>query len=173
MDTLKRKFTALLPSLNGRGRRVAVAAEARALGYGGVAKVARASGVSVSTIWRGLRELKQAYGELYAEVSRLVHEADPIRLIAIGAPDDEYDVEVSTILPRLHEATSASDVHRIVYEEFVHWFDADIAGPPEIYCQRRSGTRASDLRKRQTGRLQATTTGAFGEVAASRCGGRS
>ena len=77
--------------------------------------------------------LKQAYRELYAEVSRLVREADPIRLIAIGAPDDEYDVEVSTILPRLHEATSASDVHRIVYEEFVHWFDADIAGPPEIY----------------------------------------
>lgn len=78
--------------------------------------------------------LKQAYGELYAEVSRLVREADPIRLIAIGAPDDEYDVEVSTILPRLHEATSASDVHRIVHEEFVHWFDADIAGPPEIYA---------------------------------------
>ncbi len=78
--------------------------------------------------------LKQAYGELYAEVSRLVREADPIRLIAIGAPDDEYDTEVSTILPRLYEATSASDVHRIVHEEFVRWFDADIAGPPEIYA---------------------------------------
>lgn len=77
--------------------------------------------------------LKQAYRELHAEVSRLIREADPIRLIAIGAPDDEYDVEVSTILSRMHEATSASDVHRIVYEEFVHWFDADIAGPPEIY----------------------------------------
>lgn len=51
--------------------------------------------------------LKQAYRELYAEVSRLVREADPIHLIAIGAPDDEYDVEVSTILPRLHEAMSA------------------------------------------------------------------
>lgn len=35
-----------------------VAAEARTIGYGGVARVARASGVSVSTIWRGLRELK-------------------------------------------------------------------------------------------------------------------
>ncbi|MGB5196111.1 MAG: ISAzo13 family transposase [Candidatus Deferrimicrobium sp.] len=59
MDTLKRKFAALLPALNERGRRLAVAAEARALGYGGVAKVARASGVSVSTIWRGLKELKK------------------------------------------------------------------------------------------------------------------
>ncbi|MHB1463483.1 MAG: ISAzo13 family transposase [Desulfobacteria bacterium] len=59
MDALKQKFAALLPALNERGRRLAAAAEARALGYGGVAKVARASGVSVSTIWRGLRELKK------------------------------------------------------------------------------------------------------------------
>jgi len=59
VDALKRKFAALLPALNERGRRLAAAAEARALGYGGVAKVARASGVSVSTIWRGLRELKK------------------------------------------------------------------------------------------------------------------
>jgi transposase len=57
VDALKQKFTALLPALNERGRRLAVAAEARALGYGGVAKVARASGVSISTIWRGLREI--------------------------------------------------------------------------------------------------------------------
>jgi transposase len=56
---LKQKFAALLPALNERGRRLAVAAEARALGYGGVAKVARASGVSTSTIWRGLRELRK------------------------------------------------------------------------------------------------------------------
>lgn len=59
MDALKRKFAALLPALNERGRRLAAAAEARALGHGGVAKVARASGVSVSTIWRGLREIKK------------------------------------------------------------------------------------------------------------------
>lgn len=59
MDKLKQKFAALLPALNERGRRLAAAAEARALGYGGVAKVARASGVSTSTIWRGLREFKK------------------------------------------------------------------------------------------------------------------
>ncbi len=57
-----------------------------------------------------------------------------MHLIAIGAPDDEYDPEVSTILPRLREATSRNDVHRIVHEEFVHWFGADIAGPAETYA---------------------------------------
>ena len=71
--------------------------------------------------------LKAAYGALYTEVSRLLREADPIRLIARGAPDDEYDPEVSTILPRLREARSPDDVQRIVNEEFAHWFTAEIA----------------------------------------------
>jgi transposase len=59
VDVLRQKFAALLPALNERGRRLAVAAEARSLGYGGVARVAKASGISASTIWRGLREIKK------------------------------------------------------------------------------------------------------------------
>ena len=77
--------------------------------------------------------LEAAYGTLYTEVSRLLREADPIRLIVIGAPDDEYDPEVSTILPRLREAKSPDDVQRIVHEEFVHWFGAETAGPTTHY----------------------------------------
>ncbi len=80
------------------------------------------------------KTLQAAYGDLYLEVSRLLREADPIRLIKIGAPDDEYDIEVGTILPRLREAHSATDVQRIIHEEFVRWFDSDIAGPEEIYA---------------------------------------
>jgi transposase len=57
IDALQRKFASVLPALTERGRRLAVAAEARALGYGGIARVARASGVSRSTIQRGLREI--------------------------------------------------------------------------------------------------------------------
>ena len=51
------KFTSLLPYLNERQRRLYLAAEARALGHGGVARVARATGVSRPTIQQGLREL--------------------------------------------------------------------------------------------------------------------
>jgi len=40
---------------------------------------------------------------------------------------------VGTILPRLHEAHSAAEVQQIIHEEFVHWFDADIAGPITRY----------------------------------------
>ncbi len=78
--------------------------------------------------------LKEAYGTLYCEVSRLLRESDPVHLIAIGAPDDEYDPEISTILPRLRQTTSRNDVHRIVHEEFAHWFGADIAGPFRTYA---------------------------------------
>jgi transposase len=54
---LTEKMTALLPHLNERQRRLFLAAEARALGHGGVAQVARAAGVSRPTIQQGLREL--------------------------------------------------------------------------------------------------------------------
>ena len=54
---LKGKVSALLPYLNERQRRLFLAVEARALGHGGVARVARASGVSRPTIRQGLREL--------------------------------------------------------------------------------------------------------------------
>src|SRR5215813_12566709 len=84
---------------------------------------------------KGRQALKAAYGSLYADVSRLLREADPIGLIAMGAPDDEYDPAVSTILPRLHEARVAVDVQRIVHEEFVRWFGADLIGPLADYAE--------------------------------------
>jgi hypothetical protein len=59
---LKEKVTALLPCLNERQRRLFLAAEARALGHGGVARVSRASGVSRPTIQQGLRELSEPVG---------------------------------------------------------------------------------------------------------------
>ena len=84
--------------------------------------------------WKRSQSLQAAYGSLYSQVSRLLREADPLGLIAMGAPDDEYDLEVSTILPRLREANAAVDVQRIVHEEFVRWFGADLAGPITAYA---------------------------------------
>ena len=81
------------------------------------------------------QSLKTAYGSLYADVSRLLREADPLGLIAMGAPADEYDPEVSTILPRLREANAVVDVQRIVHEEFVRWFGADLIGPLADYAE--------------------------------------
>jgi len=51
------KYKALAPTLTERARRIWAATEARAAGWGGITGVARATGISYSTIQRGLQEL--------------------------------------------------------------------------------------------------------------------
>jgi hypothetical protein len=58
-DQLALKFEVLLPHLNERQRRLLLAAEARLLGHGGVRAVARAAGVSESTVREGVFELEE------------------------------------------------------------------------------------------------------------------
>ncbi len=63
MDTdamLAEKVATLFPHLNEKQRRLCAAAEARALGHGGISRVARASGLSRPTIYQGLRDLADA-----------------------------------------------------------------------------------------------------------------
>ena len=56
-QTLWRKYAALRPVLTERSRRIWAASEAAALGHGGIGLVETATGISRSTISRGLREL--------------------------------------------------------------------------------------------------------------------
>ena len=56
---LATKLATILPHLNERQRRLVLAAEARALGWGGVTRVARAAGVTRPTIHAALHELDQ------------------------------------------------------------------------------------------------------------------
>ncbi|SRR6266511_4377141 len=58
-SALAEKFARLLPHLNERQRRLTVAAEAAALGRGGVSVAARASGLSRPTVYKGLAELDE------------------------------------------------------------------------------------------------------------------
>jgi hypothetical protein len=55
--SLRAKYAALVPVLTERSRRMWAATEARAIGYGGIAVVARATGLAESTIQRGLQDL--------------------------------------------------------------------------------------------------------------------
>lgn len=54
------RLTDLLPKLNERDRRLALGAEARAWGRGGIAEVQRATGASRNTMVRGMREVASA-----------------------------------------------------------------------------------------------------------------
>ena len=57
IETLQAKFAALAPALTERSRRLWAAIEALALGHGGIALVERATGISRSTVARGIREV--------------------------------------------------------------------------------------------------------------------
>jgi hypothetical protein len=59
---LARKFKVLAGVLDERTRRLVAAAEAEAIGFGGVTAVARASEMSRGTVMRGMAELKVAVG---------------------------------------------------------------------------------------------------------------
>jgi hypothetical protein len=54
---LRIKYKAFAPALNERSRRLWSAAEAKALGWGGITAVVRATGISESTVLRGLAEI--------------------------------------------------------------------------------------------------------------------
>ncbi len=56
-EALAAKFAVMLPHLDERQRRLYLGSEARALGHGGIAAVARAAGVSELTVLAGVAEL--------------------------------------------------------------------------------------------------------------------
>ena len=78
------------------------------------------------------QRLQAEYRELFDEVAALLFRHDPV---GINFEDnmDEYEAEVGTILPRLRSCHSADEVRTVVHQEFVRWFDADIAGPEHNY----------------------------------------
>src|SRR5215469_6876095 len=80
------------------------------------------------------RQLKAQYGELFDAVSAVLFRHDPIGIAFDNENTDEYDPETGTILPRLRNCKSVSDVQRVVHEEFVRWFDVGNTGPEERYA---------------------------------------
>jgi hypothetical protein len=64
VESLRAKFAAVLPHLDERQQRLVLAGEARALGHGGIAAVAQASGASRSRISQGVAELETGQAPL-------------------------------------------------------------------------------------------------------------
>ena len=81
------------------------------------------------------KRLKAQYEELNSKILETLYRHDPIGICDASNPDaaNEYEPEAGTILPRLKEANNANDVRQIVHQEFVRWFDSEIAGTAERY----------------------------------------
>jgi hypothetical protein len=105
LEAVRRKFELLRPLMNERMRRHWAACEALTLQRGGVTLVAQATGLSRTTIWSGLRELRQAE-ESPAESLRPEH----IRHAGAGRPSlAESDPTLVKDLLDLVEATTRGD----------------------------------------------------------------
>jgi DNA-binding transcriptional regulator YdaS (Cro superfamily)/transposase len=100
-DQLSRRFEVLLPHLNERQQRLALATEARLLGHGGVRAVAEAAGVSPTTVRSGVAELEAGEDPLPVGRARRagggrkpVNERDPglvAALLGLVEPDERGD----------------------------------------------------------------------------------
>jgi transposase len=98
---LARRFEVLLPYLNERQQRLALATEARLLGHGGVRAVAEASGVSATTVRKGVLELESGVDPLPVGRARRAgggrrraNEQDPelaAALLRLVEPDERGD----------------------------------------------------------------------------------
>jgi len=76
---------------------------------------------------------RREYRPLRKAVAAIIAKVDPINLLALGAPGDEYDPEVTAILPLLASARTADEVCTIVRAEFARRFGDEVAGPHERY----------------------------------------
>jgi len=73
------------------------------------------------------------YQDLVAAVEGAINEADPIGLLAGGAPLDEYAPEIGTIIPLLANAHRPDDVTGVLHGQFLRWFGDGTAGPRQAY----------------------------------------
>jgi hypothetical protein len=78
--------------------------------------------------------IAQHHGALLSLMSAILFRHDPIG-INFEDNTDEYDAEAATILNRLRPGIGLGEARRIVHEEFVQWFERDIAGPEEKYIK--------------------------------------
>lgn len=85
-------------------------------------------------IQRRRARFRRRYRDAYATLNGILFSEDPIH-ISFGENTDEYEPEVSTILPRLQGCASVDEVQNVVYEEFVKWFGSSNAGSPEQYSR--------------------------------------
>ena len=107
IEAVRKKYRTVAPFLTERARRIWAAAEARAMGWGGITQVAAATGLSRITIKAGLEELADPDPALARKRRR-----EPERSRQRGGgrkPLTETDPELAQMLESLVEPTTRGD----------------------------------------------------------------
>lgn len=71
--------------------------------------------------------------DVVAQVEALLFRHDPIG-INVETNTTEYRSEAESIVLRLADVTSETELLQVVHQEFVRWFDPDLAGPRSRYA---------------------------------------
>ena len=61
-------------------------------------------------------------------VRKEINQEDPIGLISMGTPDDEYSREVEKIIKGISKTKTVDEVGNLIYKTFVEMFGSEIAG---------------------------------------------
>jgi hypothetical protein len=72
---------------------------------------------------------KKQHRELLALVTRVIAEWDPYALLAGGAPRDEFDAEIASVVTQVPRIKSATDAADIVSRVFSSSFEPDLFTP--------------------------------------------
>ena len=70
--------------------------------------------------------VKSVYKERFTELLEIINSYDPIGMLSIGAEEEEYDLEVRTIIVQLDNYMTVSEIYNLVRNEFILWFSKDI-----------------------------------------------
>jgi len=96
--------------------------------------------------------VRKEYGTFFAEIARILYEHDFLGLATAGCPEDEYELEAGTIIPRLHETNSPGLSKKSLLGDTVSSHSARTNGLRKSH--RMSGPHGSDIPSNNTVLLQ-------------------
>ena len=77
--------------------------------------------------------LSCGWESLHAIVKQAIDQADPIGLLDIGCPDDEYNPEIEQVMAYVTAYSDPVLLGERIHQTFVKMFDESIAGPLDVY----------------------------------------
>lgn len=73
--------------------------------------------------------------EFQKQIQDILFEHDPIGLAKYGAPNNEYSPESQTIAPQITNGMTVEEIAKVVFEEFVKWFNIKLVGDYDRYIR--------------------------------------
>lgn len=68
-------------------------------------------------------------------IKQEINKWDPVGLLKMGVPKNEYDIEIYSIVDKIQVDSSADEISNIIYEEFINMFGEDIVGDIKKFKQ--------------------------------------